>query len=260
MIAAKSGYIAEFITGYLQREVRMELKVADGIDSGLRDPFVRGIAVGRLAKVDGGYLKPAANLTEAEYIVAQSDDTVRNEPRDYNYPERYSTLPNLIVKNSEEVKTVALYKLVNKDDVKLVKISEPVEIESSDAQFLLTGINQFKVVGVAPYVAVPTVSGNVAGNYLRFKFVNADITTAAAFNAALTGVLDSAIVYKRVNAIDENTETKTTIAGEIGENGGIEVEVNVTGSKELIFEIMWEAGKFTKYVFDLSELAMAPQA
>ena len=259
MIAAKSGYVAEFVTGYLQREIRMEAKVKDGIDCGLRDPLVKGIAVGRLVKFADGYMVPASK-SEATHILAQSDDTIRDLPSDYNYPERYTTLPNLIVKNSEEVKTIAVYKIVNADDVKLVKISEPVEIESSDAQFLLTGVNHFKVVGVAPYVAVPTVSGNVAGNYLRFKFVNEDITTAALFNAALTGVEDSAIVYKRFNAIDSNTETKTTIASEIGTNGGIEVEVNVTGSKELVFEIMWEAGKFTKYTFDLSELAMAPHA
>ena len=187
MIAAKSGYVAEFVTGYLQREIRMEAKVAGGIDSGLRDPLVKGIAVGRLVKFNGGYMVPATLHVDATHIVAQSDDTIRDLPSDYNYPERYSTLPNLIVKNSEEVKTVAVYKIVNEDDVKLTKIAEPVEIISGalvDSSFVAgprtymfvpTGVNSYKFVGTIIYTT-NNGNGNPDGNMLIFKMSDADIT------------------------------------------------------------------------------------
>lgn len=265
MNAAKNGYVAEFVTGYLQREIRKELKVSGGTDAGLRDGAL-GFATGRLVKISGDTLVPALFSDSNIYIVAQSDDTIREVPSDYNYQERYSNLPNLVLKNSDEVKTVALYKIVNKDDVKLIKISEPVNMiagtqgvtgvntKVSSINIIQTGVNSYKVLGTALYTSTPLVSGNPAGNYIYFKMVNELITTAAQFNAALSGVADDTVVYKRVNGIDENTETKTAIASEIGTNGGIEVEVCVNNTKTLKIDVMWEKDIFTHYTFDLSEL------
>lgn len=141
MNAAKSGIIAEFQTGYLQREIRLIATVAGGTDKGLRDrnDDETGYAVGRLVKIDpetnvgnGTNEKPiaivaptrvsATSLGDATHIIAQSDDTIRDVPEDYNYPERYTTLPNLICKNSTTGKTVAVYKIVNPDDVKLISL------------------------------------------------------------------------------------------------------------------------------------------
>lgn len=139
MTAAKSGIVAEFQTGYLQREIRLIATVTGGTDAGLRDSSKTGYAVGRLVKIDpatnsgmGTDAKPitivaatgvsATSLGDATHIIAQSDDTIRDVPEDYNYPERYTTLPNLIVKNSTVGKTVAVYKIVNPDDIKLVNL------------------------------------------------------------------------------------------------------------------------------------------
>ena len=127
MNAAKTGFIAEFVTGYLQREIRMEVTVAGGTDRGLRDTTKTAYAPGRLVRiVDGAITAPvgvtATSVGNATHIIAQSDDTIRELPEDYNYTERYSTLPNLIVKNSDEKKTVAVYKIVNADDVKIVNL------------------------------------------------------------------------------------------------------------------------------------------
>lgn len=142
MTAAKSGIIAEFETGYLQREIRLIATVTGGKDTGLRDSSKEGYAVGRLVKVTGngpdnyavglpttgaGSKGAAALVTDgvgdATHIIAQSDDTIRDEPSDYNEMERYSSLPNLICKNSTTKKTVAVYKIVNPDDIKLVKLN-----------------------------------------------------------------------------------------------------------------------------------------
>lgn len=141
MTAAKTGVIAEFETGYLQREIRLIATVANGPDTGLRDSSKTGFAVGRLVKVTGtpgAYAvglpttgagsKGAAGVVadgigDATHIIAQSDDTIRDEPSDYNEMERYSSLPNLICKDSTTKKTVALYKIVNPDDIKLVKLN-----------------------------------------------------------------------------------------------------------------------------------------
>lgn len=142
MNAAKSGIIAEFQTGYLQREIRLIATVAGGTDKGLRDrndDDDTGYAPGRLVRIDpatnvgnGTNEKPiaivaptgvtATSLGNATHIIAQSDDTIRDVPEDYNYPERYTTLPNLICKNSTTGKTVAVYKIVNPDDVKLISL------------------------------------------------------------------------------------------------------------------------------------------
>lgn len=132
MIAAKSGIIAEFETGYLQREIRLIATVTGGTDTGLRDSSKTGFAVGRLVEVTntaGEYAikvpttaPTATSIGTATHIIAQSDDTIRDEPSDYNEMERYSSLPNLICKNSTTKKTVALYKIVNPDDIKLINL------------------------------------------------------------------------------------------------------------------------------------------
>ena len=135
MTAAKSGYIAEFQNAYLQREIRLIATVAGGTDNGLRDAKT-GYAVGRLVKCEGVgngtndspivITAPvgvtATSIGDATHIIAQSDDTIRDVPEDYNYPERYTTLPNLVVKNSGTAKTVAVYKITNKDDIKIVNL------------------------------------------------------------------------------------------------------------------------------------------
>lgn len=135
MNAAKTGFIAEFKTGYLQREIRMEAAVQNGTDVGLRKSSDTGIAVGRLVKfatveIDGVNtfaMVPATGVSatsigDATHIVAQSDDTIRDLPEDYNYGEKYSSLPNFIVKNSATAKTLAVYKIVDPEDIKIVNL------------------------------------------------------------------------------------------------------------------------------------------
>lgn len=136
MTAAKSGIIAEFETAYLQREIRLVATVAGGTDKGVRNEKAVGYAVGRLVVVTGNgsgtNASPVAitaptgvtatSIGNATHIIAQSDDTTRDEPSDYNEMEKYSSLPNLVCKNSTTGKTVAVYKIVNKDDIKLVDL------------------------------------------------------------------------------------------------------------------------------------------
>lgn len=131
MNAAKTGIIAQFKTGYLQTEIIVEAKVTGGTDTGLRDASKTGFAVGRLVKFQGSgstlEIVAATGVTatstgDATHIIAQSDDTIRDMPEDYNYPERYSYLPNLICKNDTNLKTVAVYKITDKDDIKLINL------------------------------------------------------------------------------------------------------------------------------------------
>lgn len=138
MNAAKTGYIAEFKTGYLQREIRLEAQVIGGTDTGLRDANKVGYAPGRLVKktVVNGVIRfvapsnvTATSIGDATHIIAQSDATIRDLPEDYNYVERYSTLPDLICKNTGasadaagEAKTVAVYAIVNADDIKIIDL------------------------------------------------------------------------------------------------------------------------------------------
>lgn len=134
MTATKTGIVASFDTAYLQREIRLIATVAGGTDTGLRDTSKTGYGVGRLVKVTDSTTVAgqkvitaptgvtATSIGDATHIIAQSDDTTRDVPEDYNYPERYSTLPNLIVKNSTTAKTVAVYKITNPDDIKLVNL------------------------------------------------------------------------------------------------------------------------------------------
>lgn len=136
MQAAKTGYVADFKDGYLQKEVIVNAIVTGGTDTGLRTPTSTGFAARRLvtlAKNASGILEikaatgvAAGTIGAATHIIAQSDDTIRETPVDYNYTERYSTLPNLIVKNSNpatELKTVALFKIINVEDVLITQLS-----------------------------------------------------------------------------------------------------------------------------------------
>lgn len=141
MNAAKTGYVAEFVTGYLQREIRVEARLVGGTDAGLRDASKTGYAPGRLVRlatalVNGqnvpAFVAPegvtATSIGNATHIIAQSDDTIRELPEDYNYTERYSQMPNLIAKNTGtaeaggDAKTIAVYKIVNPDDIKLINL------------------------------------------------------------------------------------------------------------------------------------------
>ena len=141
MNAAKRGIVAEFVTGYLQREIRVEARLVGGTDAGLRDATKLGYAPGRLvrlhtAQVNGqsvpAFIAPtgvtATSIGDATHIIAQSDDTIRELPEDYNYTERYSQVPNLIAKNTGtpeaggDAKTIAVYKIVNPDDIKLINL------------------------------------------------------------------------------------------------------------------------------------------
>ena len=139
MIAAKSGLIAEFKTAYLQVEKRILGKVSDGVDTGLRNSNDTGISTSRLVTItevtknptekatygDDTVLytvKPAASLDVANAIIAQADDTMRDEEKDYNYVERLTTMPNGIVKNSTDYKSVAVYMITDKNDIKVTDL------------------------------------------------------------------------------------------------------------------------------------------
>lgn len=130
MRAAKTGYVAEFETGYLQREIRLQATVAGGTDTGLRDSTAVGYGVGRLVKItktNGKFAVTAPagvtanSIGDATHIIAQSDDSIREGEFAGNV-EKYSTLPNLIVKNSTTEKTIAVYKIVNPDDIKIISL------------------------------------------------------------------------------------------------------------------------------------------
>lgn len=142
MNAAKTGFIGEFQTAYLQREIRLRADVIGGNDKGLRGGDDTGFAIGRFVQITQDTTDPtlyhvaapttavtATGIGTATHIIAQSDDTIRDVPEDYNYTERYTTLPNLIVKNTGtstsdrgEAKTIAVYKIVNPDDIKIVNL------------------------------------------------------------------------------------------------------------------------------------------
>lgn len=256
MNAAKNGYVAEFVTGYLQREIRKELKVAGGTDAGLRDGAL-GFAPGRLVKISGDTLIPAAFSDSNIYIVAQSDDTIREVPSDYNYQERYSNLPNLVLKNSNEVKTVALYKIVNKDDVKLIKITEPVSISTGAIvggnfvagprtyMFNIKGINSYNVVGTVIYTE-SNPDNNPDGNILTFKMKNADITNKSQ--------LPEGDIYKRISN-EASKPVNTATREDFEDDGSVVCNIWVNDETNVFtIEIEWIKGEVSVYTFDVSSL------
>ena len=148
--AAKTGYVADFKIGYLQRAlIEHQVEVVGGTDISY-DSKVTGFAVGRLVKLtrlaDGtATIIPAANVTatsigDATHIVAQSDDSLRNVPGDAIPVEKYSTRNRNILGNTTDttvvelaqspltgatvtMKSVALYKIVNADDVRIIPVA-----------------------------------------------------------------------------------------------------------------------------------------
>lgn len=261
MNAAKNGIIAEFITGYLQREIIKEFKVAGGTDAGLRDGTF-GIAPGRLVKVTGGdTLVPATNLTDAEYILAQSDDTVRDMPEDYNYQENYSTLPNLVVKNSATLKTVAVYKIVNKDDIKLIYLGVPTVVTTGSVSgttftagltpffFVPTGASSYDAKGTIPYEDANADLGLPAGNRITFKLANTDITAKTD--------LPTGDICKIYDA-DGTVRAYTKDAFET--DGSVIVCHNVVAGEVVKIEIAWKAGVTTEYFIDLTKAQMEANA
>lgn len=140
MIAAKSGYIADFKIGYLQiASIEHQAEVIGGIDEA---GGLTGFAVGRLVVLtrlsDGScHIKPAANTSAtsigtATHIVAQSDDSLRNVPSDRIAVERYSTSNRNILANTSAstpsaatatMKSIALWKIVNSDDIKIIPVA-----------------------------------------------------------------------------------------------------------------------------------------
>lgn len=266
MIAAKNGYIAEFVTGYLQREIRYECKVSGGTDLGLRDGAL-GIAVQRLVKLNTATntLSPAANLAEATHIVAQSDDTVRDLPRDYNYTERYTQCPNLVVKNSNEVKTVALFKIVNKDDIKLIKVGEDsyavtakysggTVVPGANTYLLTrTGYGRYKVNGTVEY-DTNQVGGNPAGNIFYVEIINPDITSA--------DDLPTGDIVTTKTAVRTATYDKTAFENDF--TGGAKLiyagDVTNTSVDKVEIDIEFKEGVITHYEFDLNDITRGANA
>lgn len=140
MIAAKSGYIADFKIGYMQiSSIEHQAEVIGGTDTA---DGVTGFAVARLVKVtrlaDGSVILAvpsnvtATSIGDATHIVAQSDDSLRNYVGDGIPTEKYQSRPRGILGNTSAstptaatatMKSVALYKIVNADDVKIIPVA-----------------------------------------------------------------------------------------------------------------------------------------
>lgn len=140
MIAAKAGLIADFKIGYMQvalLEPRTE--VVGGTDEA---GGLTGFAVGRMVKLtrlsDGSCHIAAAGSTsatstgDATHIIAQSDDSLRNVIGDAIPVERLSTINRNILANtassapsaiSATMKGVALWKITNADDIKIITVA-----------------------------------------------------------------------------------------------------------------------------------------
>lgn len=132
----RKGVIGDFKIGYLQREIILhQCKVTNGTDASVHNPDKLGFLVGRIVKVtkdtNGIYTITAPEnadepLNDGTHIIAQSDNTMRNEPADYIPTEHYSTRYDGIVKNTDDsdYKAVAVYEIVNKDDIQLIDITK----------------------------------------------------------------------------------------------------------------------------------------
>lgn len=155
----KNGFRAEFVTGYLQiAKILHNATVSGGIDESQyrkkeqngATVAVTGFGVGRLVKVAPGnngtvtITKPttgvgtitastnkstfdaavAAGVGDATHIIAQSDNSVRNTIDEYIPTDKYSTVYDGIVADDATGKAVAVYPIINDDDIKLVQIGE----------------------------------------------------------------------------------------------------------------------------------------
>jgi hypothetical protein len=141
-----TGYLADFKTGYLQIAVvehRCEVTGgtddadADGAGSGLTAGYAAGRVVKLVRHTDGScHLVAPADLTDpladGTHIVAQTDDsldttTIRGEVLDFRPTELLkntaTSAPSAATAASSTVKRVALYKIVNTDDIKLIPVA-----------------------------------------------------------------------------------------------------------------------------------------
>lgn len=131
----RTGKIARFKTGYLQKEIILhQAKVAGGTDVSVHNTANLGFLVGRIVKVtkgaDGIYTiaQPDNTTTEANilatgnYILAQSDNSMRGTPEDCIPTDKYTSRYDGIVKNTTEAKAVAVYKIINPDDIEFVEL------------------------------------------------------------------------------------------------------------------------------------------
>ena len=141
-IAAKTGFVADFKIGYLQHAIIEHLtEVTGGTDVSF-DAKVTGYAVSRLVKLnrlaDGSAVLvaptgvTASSIGDATHIVAQSDDSLRNVPGDVIPVERLVTRNRDILGNtastvpaaiSATMKSIALYRITNVDDIKIIPIA-----------------------------------------------------------------------------------------------------------------------------------------
>lgn len=140
MIAAKSGYLGDFKIGYMQVAlIEHRVEVIGGSDTA---GGLTGFAVGRFVKLtrlsDGSChitvptAVSATSISDATHIIAQSDDSLRNVPGDAIPTEKYSTQNRNIVANTASstptaatttMKSVALYKITNSDDIKIITVA-----------------------------------------------------------------------------------------------------------------------------------------
>ena len=136
-----SGYIADFKTSYLQIAIpEHRCEVMDGTDgvSGLTAGFAAGRLVKLVRLADGTcYITVPANVTatsigDATHIVAQTDDSLHGAIR----TEALNFMATGLLKNTTvdaaatdaptaataTMKRVALWKIVNADDVKIIPV------------------------------------------------------------------------------------------------------------------------------------------
>lgn len=144
-MSLKGGFVADFKIGYMQREIALtKCAVTGGTDESY-DGRV-GYGLGRLVHIANnadGYpvISAATGVTKssignATHIIAQTDDSLRNVPGDAIPVELYSTrhrgiLTNTVegettpvTNNEDHWKTVAVWKITNTDDIKIVALSE----------------------------------------------------------------------------------------------------------------------------------------
>ena len=133
-----SGYLADFKTGYLQIAIpEHRCEVLGGTDGG--SDLTAGFAAGRLVKLtrlsDGTcYIEAATGVSQtsigdATHIVAQTDDsldttTIRGEVLNFMGAQilKNTTTGSAPSAATATMKRVALWKIVNADDVKIIPV------------------------------------------------------------------------------------------------------------------------------------------
>ena len=98
--------VAEFKAARLQREIPMDVKVSEKLEVGALCAYTAGTNT----------IAGATTIADATHIVAQSDMTMEYghvpvENRDYRYS------PGVAASSGSAVKKVALFKIINPDDV-----------------------------------------------------------------------------------------------------------------------------------------------